>query len=229
MNLLDLVFPKSCVGCRKSGTYFCTDCVSSISPAEPICPICSKLSASGNTHPFCQKGFCLDGLWSFGLYRNPLKLAIQKLKYKWITELAQRLNELIFIYGHFDQGVLFNQIKKDQESWLVTSIPLHWQRQNWRGFNQAELLGKLLAKSLGIKYLETLKKIQATKPQVSLSRDKRGRNLKNAFTLVNKDNFPVKNYLLVDDVWTTGSTLKECADLLKRAGAKRVWGFTLAR
>ncbi len=229
MNLLDLVFPKNCVSCGKDGSYFCSSCITLILPAELICPICAKPSLGGMTHPLCQEKFGLDGLWSFGLYRPPLKLAIQKLKYKWIKELAQNLNSIIFDSGQPDTKALFNQIKKDPGTWLVTSIPLHWQRQNWRGFNQAQLLGKLLAQRLGIKYLEALKKIKATKPQVSLSRDRRDQNLKNAFIIVNKEQLSAQNYLLVDDVWTTGATIKECCRLLKRSGAKKVWGLTLAR
>lgn len=229
MNLLDFIFPKSCVGCAQAGTYFCADCVSSISPAESICPICAKPSVTGMTHPLCQSKFGLDGLWSLGLYRYSLKLAVQKLKYKWIKELAQILNRIIADNWQTAPPFLFDQIKKDPNAWVVTSIPLHWRRQNWRGFNQAQLLGRLLAKSLGLEYVETLKKIKATKPQVNLSKEKRVQNLQNAFILINKDKPLTKNYLLVDDVWTTGSTIKQCCNLLKAAGAKKVWGFTMAR
>lgn len=229
MGVVDLFFPKSCVGCGKTGTYFCPKCTGLILQAELVCPICANPSVGGVTHSICQSKFGLDGLWSLGLYRSSLKSAIQKLKYKWIKELAQSLNSIIFDRWQMSSPFLASQIKKDPKSWVVTSIPLHWQRQNWRGFNQAQLLGKLLAQSLGLEYIETLKKIKATKPQVSLSKDKRGQNLKNAFALIDKDKLPAKNYLLVDDVWTTGSTIKECCSLLKESGAKNVWGFTLAR
>ncbi|MBI2012290.1 ComF family protein, partial [Candidatus Daviesbacteria bacterium] len=186
-------------------------------------------SIGGLTHPFCIRRYGLDGLWSLGIYQDPLKRAIQKIKYRWIKELAGDLVDILIEYWARNPPILLDQIKKSQgKDWVITSIPLHWSRKNWRGFNQAELLAKLLAKKLGLKYQELLKRKINTKTQVGLDSYSRRKNIKGAFSLTKPYTLNA-NILLIDDVWTTGATLKECAKVLKRARAKSVWALTLAR
>lgn len=230
MNLLDILFPKTCVGCDKIGVYFCPRCIQDIKQTDLVCPFCERPSIGGVTHPVCQRKYGLDGLWSLGVYQEPLRGAIQKLKYRWIKELARVLAGIVIEYWARYQPYLLEQIKKDQgQNWTVLPVPLYFARQNWRGFNQSALLAELLAKQLGLKYLHILKRTRNTKPQVKLDSDKRRANIKNAFSLNTKYLIHDTNVILVDDVWTTGATLKECCRLLKRGGAKKVWGVTLAR
>ncbi|MBI3485959.1 ComF family protein [Candidatus Daviesbacteria bacterium] len=229
MNLLDFLFPKRCVGCKIVGTYFCKDCILEIAQTELVCPFCERASIGGVVHPGCKRRFGLDGLWSLGIYQNPLREAIKKLKYKWVKELALDLVNLTLDYWARYQPYFFELIKKDQgKNWLIVPVPLHFTRQNWRGFNQAALLSKLFAAKMGLEYQEALKRVRSTKPQVGqLSFDRR-QNIKGAFALTGQSIKGV-NVLLVDDVWTTGSTLKECCYVLKRGGAKQVRAITLAR
>ncbi len=203
-----------------------------------VCPFCERASLGGLVHPVCRRKFGLDGLWSLGIYQPPLRVAIQKIKYKWVKELAEVLINITLEYWATRGTILLDQIKKEQgKNWLVVPVPLHWSRKNWRGFNQAELLGKLLADKMGLKYLEILKRIKKTKPQVRLTAYERKENIKGAFVLTknpkpitNEASFLFRNNIvLIDDVWTTGSTLKECCYILKRGGAKVVWALTLAR
>lgn len=233
MNLiLDLLFPKKCVGCKKGGSYFCKDCISEIKQGELLCPNCDLAGVFGETHPLCKTTFGLDGLWSLGLYQGPLKKAIQKLKYKpsFIQDLALVLTDIMVSYWKAHQPFVFDQIKKDHgKGWAVVPVPLHWFRENDRGFNQSALIGQLLSKSLGLDYCDALKRTRYTKPQVKLKSKDRKKNIKNAFALSNNYKLKTKNYLLVDDVWTTGSTLKECCKILKQNGASKVWAITLAR
>ncbi len=230
MNLLDLLFPKTCVGCQKAGSYFCECCIQNITQTDLVCPFCEKLSIGGLTHPICKRKYGLDGLWSLGTYQNPLRLAIQKLKYKWIKELATILIDINIEYWAKNSPYLLDKIKKDSgKNWLVVPVPLHKQRQNWRGFNQSALLGQLLATNLGLEYKAVLIRIKKTKPQVKLKSHERKQNIKNAFALNTKDLIQSTNVILIDDVWTTGSTLKECCYTLKRGGVKQVWALTLAR
>lgn len=181
-------------------------------------------------HPVCERKYGLDGLWSLGIYENPLRSAIQKLKYKWVNELAGILSNLLIEYWARYQPHFLDKIKvMHGENWAVMPVPLHWTRQNKRGYNQSALLGKLLAKKMGLEYKDLLKRTRPTKPQVGLDSYQRKQNIRNAFALKSKDQRPMTNILLVDDVWTTGSTLRECCYVLKRGGAKSVWAITLAR
>ena len=229
--ILDILFPKKCVGCRRRGGYFCQDCVYSIMQKDLICPGCERVSVGGKTHPKCIGKYGLDGLWSLGAYQGRLKLAIKALKYKFLKQLGNILVNVTLDYWVRHEPYFLEEIEKNKDQkWIVTSVPLYWLRENKRGFNQSSLIGKQLAQKLGLKYLETLKKVKYTKSQVELDEDQRKENIKNAFQI--KPNYELRTMdyvLLVDDVWTTGSTLKECCYVLKRAGAKKVWALTLAR
>lgn len=229
-TILELLFPKSCVGCKKYGTFLCLECTQQITQSPLVCPFCERSSIGGVTHPICQRKYGLNGLWFLGTYEDPLKQAIQKLKYKFITELAETLVNTTLVYWATHQPFIFDQIKKSQgQNWIITSVPLHKKRQNWRGFNQSALLAKLFVEKLGLNYQELLIRIRNTKPQMKLKGPDRKTNIKNAFSLNTKDIIRNTNVILIDDVWTTGSTLRECCYVLKRSGAKTVWALTLAR
>lgn len=229
MNLLDLLFPKRCVGCSELGLYFCQDCIKDIKQTELVCPFCERNSIGGAVHPVCIRKFGLDGLWSLGVYEAPLKNAISKLKYRWVRELAASLVDILIDYFARRQPLFLDQIKKDRgKNWIITGVPLHWTRKNWRGFNQAELLAKLISKKIGLEYQDLLKRVKNTRPQVGQEASKRRENIKGAFLLPVPSTLP-PNILLIDDVWTTGATLKECCYILKKGGAKKVWALTLAR
>lgn len=241
--ILDLLFPKQCVGCGKFDTYFCQSCVGNILQTDLVCPVCEKLAVGGQTHPICRKRYGLDGLWSLGIYQDPLRKAIQSLKYRRVKDLAEVLINIIIEYWAKFQPFVFDQIKISRGlGWAVVPVPLHFWRANNRGFNQSSLTGQLLAKELGLTYCGGLKRIRYTKSQVKLKGFDRHQNIKNAFAIDpsvvslpqddksrSKNHTQLVNCLLIDDVWTTGSTMRECAYILKKAGAKKVWGLTLAR
>ncbi len=238
--ILELFFPKKCVGCKKLGTYYCRSCINDIPQGDLICPFCQKPAVGGQTHPICHRKYGLDGLWSLGLYKAGLREAVIQLKYRYVQDLSKILIDILVEYWARFDPFLIDQFKQDATNWIVVPVPLHQYRKNWRGFNQTELLAKDLSARLGLKYAPVLKRLHNTKPQAKLSGYERRRNLKNVFeVIVNKQSLrPAglcklkienSNILLVDDVWTTGSTLKECCYVLKKAGAKQVWGLTMAR
>ena len=239
MILLDLLFPKRCVGCGKFDTYFCSECVSNLKQGELVCPKCERPAVGGATHPICRRPYGLDGLWSLGIYQDSLRSAIKKLKYKWVKELAEVLADVTIEYWARYQPFVFDQIKKDGgQNWVVVPVPLFWWRENDRGYNQSAEIGRLLAQKLGLEYCELLKRTPHTKPQAKLKSKDRHQNIRNAFELDSSVASPASGVasllqndkvLLVDDVWTTGSTLRECCYILKRNGAKKVWALTLAR
>lgn len=228
--LLDLLFPKRCLGCGKWGNYFCQDCLKSCLPLEKqICPVCRKSSISNKAHAKCQTRYSLDGLTSIFPYQGLIKKAVTKLKYKFITDLAQELMAtMIHIIVVEKDFAFLGRLKPG----ILVPVPLHPRRERQRGFNQAELLGRPLAKELGWQVqTDLLKRHQYTKPQVRLQGKARRQNIKGAFQV--NQNFRSMAFcsklIVFDDVWTTGSTLRECGSVLKRAGAKKVWGLTLAR
>ena len=192
--------------------------------------MCGRGSLGGLTHPGCRRPFGLDGLTSIFAYEGVIEKAIKKLKYKFVSDLASDLVELFLSFGGEDKA--FWDFCR-QEGVVLVPIPLHPRRLRWRGFNQAELLGKLIAKNLGIKFApDLLLRVKNTKPQVELDKKSRRQNIRRAFAL-NKnsqfDNLKICNFIIFDDVWTSGATLREAGKVLKRNGAKRVWGLTLAR
>ena len=228
--VLDVLFPKKCIGCSKEGSYFCLSCEARIFHPNLICPKCKNISPNGQTHDKCQEKVTLDGLWSLGIYKNPLKNAILQLKYKYTKEITQNLVDVLIKYWENSKPFIYQQIIKDKGiGWIIVPVPLYWYRANSRGFNQSSLIGQSLSRKLSLEYCEGLRRIRSTKSQVSIKGKDRYQNMKNAFSRNTKYSVQEKNILLIDDVWTTGSTMKECCIVLKKAGAKKVWAITLAR
>lgn len=228
--LLDLLYPKKCTGCKKSDTYFCAGCISQILQKDLICPVCLEISMGGERHPLCGTSLSLDGLWSLGWYHGPLRDVIKQFKYKKVRDIAETLGNLIADYWLKYKPFIFQEIKKERKRWTAAPVPLHWFRGNERGFNQSADIAQILSKRFSLAYSEVLKRTRFTRPQVKLRGSQRRQNIKGAFEIF--PNFtlsPSPFVLLIDDVWTTGSTLKECCKALKKAGAQKVWAITLAR
>lgn len=220
VGFLDLLFPKRCVSCGRLGNYICRECFSKIVFIEkPVCPICQRQAIGGRVHLGCRTKYGLDGLVVGCRYRGPVKLAIQKVKYRWVYDIGETLSTLLL-----ENIWRFNL---PGEVTLVP-IPLHLRRKKWRGFNQAELLAKILAKSSGLFHSEILERITETKAQVGLDKKERKANVKGVFVLKPKANIRGKDLVLVDDVYTSGATMQEAARVLKQAGAGEVWGMTIA-
>lgn len=183
--------------------------------------MCLKPAIGGTTHPKCKGKLSLDGLICLFDYSTPIKEIIHELKYRFVKDL---------------QEVARVQLKKskrldnfDLSSFTLIPIPLSSSRKNWRGFNQTEILGKLVAQKLKVPFApDILVRTKNTKPQVKLARRERIRQAKGAFQVVDQKKTMEKNFLVFDDVWTTGATLKEATAVLKRKRAARVWGLALA-
>jgi ComF family protein len=164
----------------------------------------------------------MDGVVVVLEYQWLTRKLITKLKYKGVKDMRDDVVEVIISMG--DLSMLANK------ELLVTGVPLHWRREWERGFNQADELARLVALYLNQEWRDDLlRKTRTTKPQMKLKAKERQENLVNAFEL-NGDKEEVKgrSILIVDDVWTTGATMRECAKVLKKAGAKNVWGLAVA-
>lgn len=228
MGFLDFLFPKYCVNCRKLGSYICANCFSFISfDIEMICLVCNKGSFDGLTHPGCRSKYAIDGAFSAINYKGIVKKLIYNFKYKpFLSDLNKTLVELF--YESIIQNEIFQKAYTSKP--ILMPIPLHKKRLKTRGYNHAKLLADGLSVKLNLPVLDILERIRETKSQFGLKLKDRKENLKGAFSIVS--NVPITqcpNVLLVDDILTTGSTLLEAARILKKNGAKKVYGLTLAR
>ncbi|KKR77953.1 MAG: Phosphoribosyltransferase [Candidatus Curtissbacteria bacterium GW2011_GWA1_40_9] len=219
MNFLDFLFPKKCVWCGDIGSYICESCQRKIVFVEnPVCPVCQRQAVGGKTHPRCMTKYGLDGLVVAFRYVGPVKMGIKKIKYKWVWDIAE------FIVDLFSKTIWKFSMPGD---FTLVPIPLHVRRGRWRGFNQAELICRILAKRFGVGWEDLLVRGVETKTQVGLTRSERRVNVRGAFE-VSRSVVNGRDYMLVDDVFTTGATMAEACKMLKRAGAREVWGMAVA-
>lgn len=208
--ILDLFFPRFCLYCQKEGEYLCQDCR-------------SILEISQFHQKYSTKN--LNDLYFALPYQNPfVKNLIKMFKYEpFIKELSQSLASLII--EHFQ---LIEKPLTDFSDSILIPIPL--KEKGRRGFNQAEEIAIWLSKFLKIPLInDVLVKIKKTLSQVELSDLERKENIKGAFKIKNKEKIEGRKILLVDDVYTTGSTLEEAAKVLREAGAKEIIGIVIAR
>ncbi len=207
-GILDLLFPKKCVNCGKLGSYVCEKCEVGLWEKEQVAN--SKLPIA------------LDGLVSLWAYEGIAKKIIKQAKYKFYYDC---LSELIVKSSWFIE-------RPDYVSFdtMVVPVPLWPGRERERGFNQAKIISRSLGKILKLETKEVLIRVRDTGRQVGRSRVERLEAMKGAFEINPKfETLNPKQVLLVDDVWTTGATMGECAKVLKNSGVKKVWGLVLAR
>ncbi len=208
MGLADLIFPKFCLNCRKQGIYLCPDCLQKVGP--------------GTGNLFATK--YLNGVIAVWAYEGVVRKAILALKYRFAKEVAQEL-ALHFCLGLKQRWLPFGAA-------TLVPVPLYKKRQQWRGFNQAEEMGKLVAEEMGWRFIpDLILREAAREPQTRLKKAQRIVNVKGIFAFNEKYPRSVVNrqpLVLFDDVVTTGATLEAVARVLKHAGANAVYGLTLA-
>lgn len=216
--------------------FLCPTCTSGFLPVEsPKCPRCGMMfkSRQGEDH-LC--GECLDSPKGFqiarsaGIYKYTLMAVIHCFKYKGKIQLSRPLGTLLF--------AAFVSFWDKMNIDLIVPVPLHSKKLKMRGFNPSFLLVKdwvRIAKFLNVRLpdipvdINVLARRRWTEPQTGLGRKERLANIKNAFNISNGSKITGKRILLVDDVYTTGATVNECAKVLLKDGAGRVDVLTLAR
>jgi ComF family protein len=221
---LDVFFPKKCIICRNYGKLCCTECIESIEKIyTSTCPGCGKISGNSKYCQSCRTHIkpSVSSIIVACSYQSPVvKEIIHSFKYLGMTEFSEYCADLV--------SQRLSKIKMPKNL-VIVPVPLHRYRCRQRGFNQAELIARSLSEKLKVSGGDALARIKKTKNQVGLFRDQRLINLTGAFSCVDQELILGKNILLVDDVVTTGSTLNECAKVLKQAGAKSVIGVVVAR
>jgi len=236
--LLDIIFPKFCINCREEGCYICEECFGQISYNQsPACYICGKRT-NENTCSNCQqktplKGVIIIGKWDDLLLRQ----IIYEYKYRFIKELSKNLGIFIVKYIlnihkplHIDEKDNKTLINNDT---ILIPVPLHLKRQQWRGFNQSELLANEISAYFKAPVLNFIKRTKSTSPQAEIKKQsERKKNMLGAFSLSSSaagSELKNKTVIIIDDVCTTGSTLEECARILQPLKPKEIWGLVLAR
>lgn len=193
-----------------------------------VCIMCQRYAIGGITHPVCRTKYSIDGVFPSLVYKGIVKQLVYAFKYPpYLTDLQVELSNL-FYEGIIQKEQFHKQL--DLPSAFIP-IPLHAKKFRKRGYNQSMLLTEGLAKHWNITILDGLARIKETKTQVGLTKDLRQENIKGAFVVPDAMKEKIGDYeqiFLVDDVVTSGATLKEAASVLKRAGVKKVWGLTLA-
>jgi ComF family protein len=193
--------------------------------AKSTCPMCEKSSIDGMTHIRCKKPQGLDGLVSVWEYKGVTKKLIKAFKFRFAKDVSDDISKQVVKY-------IQDQINALPKTAYLVPIPLHKKRQNWRGFNQAEVLAKEISENTKWRLIPNLLiRVKQTKPQADLTEEERKVNVRGIFNLNPK--YQIQNskypYILIDDVYTTGSTIREACKVLKRNGAKLVWGLTVAK
>lgn len=212
-GILNIIYPPLCEACQvkidpESGyACLCKNCVSKIKILNPPAAItrCDNIK-----------------VWAVCGYEGIAKDCIHLFKYNNRISLSKPLADIMSNFT--------NKNLADKKFDMIVPVPLHKTKMRERGFNQAELLARRLGKNTNrILCLDAVKRIKPTASQTGLSKTKRFTNLKGAFKITDGGKVSGKRILLIDDVFTTGSTISECAKTLLKAGAKSVSGLVLAK
>ncbi len=224
-RVCDYIFPVFCISCEQEGDIVCANCQSTLEVAGVFCcPVCHTERVGGRCCDECRdKTPLVRHVAMMPLIEASLLHQIIHLyKYDFIEGLESTFQLLI---AGFLDTYHFSSVD------YIVSVPLHKKRYVERGFNQSERIARILSDGTGIPYIDPLKRIVNTVKQATLDRHHREVNVANAF-VVQKDYVEIisgKNIVLVDDVYTTGSTLRECASALKTAGVQEISGWSIAR
>lgn len=193
---------------------------------EQICPSCCRNSRYGLRHQYCRGD--LEGLTCLWAYEGITRKLISQSKYRFYFDYLRQFTISKFQFTNNLQFGQFSNFLNTKP--VVVPVPLHARRERERGFNQAGIISKLVARGWGLGTSDLLVRVKDTEQQVGKKREDRLGAMIGAFELKRNTSYVTPDtVVLVDDVWTTGATLRECAKVLKKAGAERVWGLVLAR
>ncbi len=231
-SLLRILYPAACILCRLplllEETYLCSLCAQKIKPIQaPKCIRCahplppygiykSLCSSCRSERAYYHRGFALVP------YEEPVKKVFHQIKFQKKIWLLKIFTEML---REVPNSIEFKNYD------VMIPVPLDRKRRRERGFNQASVIAQMLKRSSrknSIKVWDLLRK-RNTLPQSQLRREERLHHLKGAFSLKKRGSVRGKQVLLVDDIFTTGSTINECAKILKQDGAERVDFFAIAR
>ncbi|MBU0578108.1 hypothetical protein KJ742_07910 [Patescibacteria group bacterium] len=217
--ILNILFPPRCASCKIEGDFLCNECIARL-----------KIKKIKDLGRFKQNEFqYLDGvIYGLDYAENPqIKAALKQFKYRFTKDLVDYFSDLI--------ACKLNELSMTKNKQIIlVPVPLHKKRLNYRGFNQAELIARSVQEKMGdrVQVLNLLERVRHTDQQAKLNKKERQENLKDAFVI--ESGLQLESgldtvYFVVDDVCTTGSTLENCAQVLKKSGLQRVYGLVVAK
>ena len=228
---VSLLYPATCTICGenvRAGEYLCDGCDAKLTRiAAPFCATCSEPFEGAIDSTFtcancAHRTIYFEAAVAAYRGRGIVREVIHQFKY------ARQIH-LRHLVARWLRAALDDERLRDCHFDLIVPVPLHPTRERERGFNQAGLLSELLSAQTSVRSRRVLERVRFTTTQTALDRSERMENLHNAFRLRKNADVRGLRVLLIDDVLTTGSTLSECARVLKRAGAISVHAATAAR
>jgi len=228
--VLDLLYPPCCHLCKSSSpaSVLCSDCLEQVSfLTSPLCKICGQPFGPQTVQEDHHCGSCLEKRPPFDFarsivrYETPVTTLLHRLKYQGDTNTIGPLKEII---------TMGRQHCSVKDSDIIVPVPLHRSRLRQRGINQSLVLAQLAFTGYKEKIVANLLvRVKNTLPQTGLTGSERRKNLKGAFSITAPGRIQDRQIWLVDDVYTTGTTVSECSEILKKKGAKAVNVWTFAR
>ena len=242
-SLFSVLFPSDCRICGEPLLNFsrlpvCSECLATILPIEGrVCSICGERVLSSYAEadedglvrcPVCRRvSRPFARAVAYGSYDDALREMVHLLKYNGVRPAAAVLGRMLA------EAIASLRPSFTQKNVLLVPVPLYRGKRHQRGFNQAELIARYALKVLNGSPLElrtdTLARTRDTHSQIGLTSHQRRENLRGAFAVTRAEQVTGREIVLVDDVYTTGTTVTECAKVLRRAGAAQVWVATVAR
>lgn len=228
-KILNLLYCNNikCIACsdeldEENEFCLCEECLNKLTFNNNFCQVCgTPINDMGVVCNHCKEHkYDFNYARSVFIYQGRIVNLIHNLKYNNARYLKEPLSNLMLKY--LTEHSEFSDID------FVVPVPLSAKRQKWRGYNQSELLLYSFPKNNVEVRTDIIKRVINTECQTDKTREERLKNLENAFAVENKLDVKGKNIVVVDDVFTTGTTINECAKVLKKAGANKVIGFTLA-
>lgn len=206
-KILNILFPLECIGCHQNNALLCSDCFNSIQI---------------NKVEYFNTEF-IDQVHITASFHQPLLQKIIHLyKYSYIKSLAHPLSQLVINY--------YSQIENKLEDLIIIPVPLHQKRLLVRCFNQSDLIAQNFCQQFEYQLKDDLVvRIKHTEQQAKLNKKGRIENIKGAFDIIDKSFVQNKNFIIIDDLYTTGSTVAGIAKLLKDNGAQQVWCLVVAK
>ncbi len=218
--LLELIYPNRCIVCNEviefmTDRRLCPECKDKVKPITGrVCDICGVPIISNNICSDCRGAkLYFKKVYPAYEYKDEIRKIVHNIKFHDHPQYIKYFADILCGYA---------KSRGFENADTVTYVPMHPKKQKIRGYNQGEILAKEIAKRGMGEFKQLLEKVIDTKNQHDISKEERRKNLKGAFKAINTEYIVGKKILLVDDIYTTGTTVNECAKTLIKAGAESV-------
>lgn len=225
-SIINILLPNTCINCHasiESKLFLCKKCINKLPfNKSPICIRCGRSLKNQSFQKECyhckDKNYSFERSYSVFQYKEPIIELIYHLKYKNFKNIK------FFLLEHLGEFLNFYDIIEKHNISIISSVPLHQSKLRERGYNQSQIIAQAIAETVSLPYKETLIATKYKKSQTRIKHLNRQDKVKGVFKAIGST---YGNVLLIDDVFTTGSTLNECACLLKENGAGKVIALTI--